>query len=177
MTRLLSLALLPVYLSLFVAALPSANEQIPLAPADPHTSNSWEWSDCGAASDVVEIKSLSLSPDPPKPGVNLTVTASGYVSSTIEDGAWADVSVKLGLIKLLTKSFDVCEEAKKANVSIQCPVSPGEYTVVQTVALPKEIPPAKFSVEVRAYNADEAAMLCANIKIDFLPKLSGIFGR
>jgi hypothetical protein len=67
--------------------------------------------------------------------------------------------VKLGLIKLLHKQFDVCEEAcvffqassssseidrmvlrRKNNVTVQCPVEPGEYEVVQTVQLPKEIP-------------------------------------
>jgi hypothetical protein len=28
-----------------------------------------------------------------------------------QEGAWADVSVKLGLVKLLQKEFDLCEEA------------------------------------------------------------------
>jgi len=28
-----------------------------------------------------------------------------------QDGAYADVTVKLGLIKLLQKQFDICEEA------------------------------------------------------------------
>jgi hypothetical protein len=29
----------------------------------------------------------------------------------VQEGAYADVTVKLGLIKLLQKRFDVCEEA------------------------------------------------------------------
>lgn len=29
----------------------------------------------------------------------------------IQEGAYAAVTVKLGLIKLLTKTFDICEEA------------------------------------------------------------------
>jgi hypothetical protein len=31
--------------------------------------------------------------------------------SLLQDGSVADVTVKLGLIKLLQKTFDVCEEA------------------------------------------------------------------
>lgn len=31
-------------------------------------------------------------------------------SLALQDGTYADVVVKLGLIKLLTKRFDVCEE-------------------------------------------------------------------
>lgn len=32
-------------------------------------------------------------------------------SSTTQDGAYADVTVKVGLIKLLQKEVDLCEEA------------------------------------------------------------------
>lgn len=79
-----------------------------------------------------------------------------------QEGAYADVTVKLGLVKLLKKTFDICEEAyvngslhacatvlltntplirRKANATIQCPVEKGDYVVEQTVTLPKEIPP------------------------------------
>jgi hypothetical protein len=68
------------------------------------------------------------------------------------------VTVKLGLVKLLHKQFDLCEEAcvilslnhaamfrnkifsRKAKLEVQCPVQPGAYNVSQTVALPKQIP-------------------------------------
>ncbi|KAF8514485.1 MD-2-related lipid-recognition domain-containing protein [Gautieria morchelliformis] len=134
----------------------------------------------GLPTDVIEVKSLKISPDPPKPGDELTVTASGYVSRTIEDGATADVTVKLGLIKLLSKTFDICEEAKNANATLQCPVEPGDYDVVQKVALPWEIPRARFNVDVKAYNNDESDLMCARIMIDFISgQASGfrIFGR
>jgi hypothetical protein len=58
-----------------------------------------------------QLKSINVSPDPPVPGKNLTVNVDADVLDVIEDGATADVTVKLGLIKLLQKSFDVCEEA------------------------------------------------------------------
>lgn len=33
------------------------------------------------------------------------------VSDKYQDGAYADVTVKIGVIKLLQKEFDLCEEA------------------------------------------------------------------
>lgn len=33
------------------------------------------------------------------------------LSFSMQEGAYADVTVKLGLIKLIQKQFDVCEEA------------------------------------------------------------------
>lgn len=93
-------------------------------------------------------------------------TYTFFVSLLIDDarfqeGAYADVSVKLGLIKILQKQFDLCQEAyvsvifimsemptlislrRNANTSVQCPVEKGAYKVVHTVTLPKEIPQGK----------------------------------
>jgi len=129
---------------------------------------SWHYVDCGDPSDLVQLQSLTVSPDPPEPGKDLTIMASGLVEQEIEEGAYADVVVKLGLVKLLAKQFDVCEEARNANVTVQCPVQPGKYDVIQSIHLPKEIPRAKFQVQVRAFTDDDEPMLCLNLFVDFM---------
>jgi len=134
-----------------------------------HTSTVWTFNDCGSPTDAVQIKSLRVDPDPPKPGEKLTIYATGTVKETIDEGAYADVVVKLGLIKLLTRRFDVCEELSKANATLQCPIKPGDYDIVQSVDLPREIPKAKFIVQARAFTQPpESSMACADIAIDFL---------
>ncbi|KAG7450437.1 uncharacterized protein BT62DRAFT_1001259 [Guyanagaster necrorhizus] len=135
-----------------------------------HTSQSWDYDDCGLPSDIIQLEYIKIKPDPPKPGEDLTVTVKGYVQETIEEGAYADVTVKLGLIKILHKSFDLCEEARNANASISCPVEPGSYTVKQTVSLPKEIPPSKFSVDVLGYTVEDEDLVCLKLKIDFMKR-------
>lgn len=103
----------------------------------------------------------------------------------MQEGAYADVVVKLGLIKILTKRFDVCEELRNGNATLQCPVAPGDYDIVQKVDLPAEIPKgpsasapsaalcadavisAKFLVQARAFTqAPTAPMACADIIIN-----------
>ncbi|CDZ96745.1 vacuole protein [Phaffia rhodozyma] len=128
----------------------------------------WSWVDCGVAGDAVQVESINISPDPPVPGKNLTVSVKGVVIDPINEGSYADVLVKLGLIKLLQKRFDVCDEAENANATVQCPVSPGSYEVSQTVELPKEIPRAKFAIQVRGVTAEDKDMLCLDLFIDFL---------
>ncbi|KAA1468191.1 hypothetical protein DENSPDRAFT_793937 [Dentipellis sp. KUC8613] len=143
-----------------------------------HTSDSWAWESCGLESDVIQIDSIQVSPDPPKPGKNLTVTVTASASERVEEGAYADVTVKLGLIKLLQKSFDLCEEARKANATIQCPIEEGKYTVVQTVELPKEIPQAKFRVSAVGYTVDDDNLFCVDLVVDFMKKpFFKIFGQ
>ncbi|PPQ91928.1 hypothetical protein CVT25_000971 [Psilocybe cyanescens] len=147
-----------------------AGEQQPIEAVNSpvHTLASWKWENCaGLTTDAVQINSIQFSPDPPEPGKELTVTVKADVLKEIVDGAYADTAVKFGVVKLLEKKFDVCEEALKANGTIQCPVAPGSYTVVQTVTLPRDIPRAKYNVEVMGYTAEEEDMLCVRMVVDF----------
>jgi len=136
---------------------------------DAHTKTVWSFVDCGVPSDAISIKSFRVHPDPPKAGHKLTIFATGTVKQLIDEGANADVVVKLGLIKLLSRRFDICEELRNANATLQCPVKPGEYEITQSVDLPSEIPKAKFLVETRAFTQPpEISLACADIAIDFL---------
>ncbi|CUA69656.1 Phosphatidylglycerol/phosphatidylinositol transfer protein [Rhizoctonia solani] len=162
---LLSAALSPLAVSALSFTRPDLvlNGQSPI-----FTQSRWGWTDCGLPSDGVSIKSIEVTPDPPKPGQDLTVKVVATSSKEIQEGAYADVVVKLGLIKLLQKKFDICEEARNANATIQCPVGKGDHEVVQTVALPREIPRAKFTVDVKAYDADEEDLACVKLNVDFM---------
>ncbi|KAI9631962.1 ML domain-containing protein [Dioszegia hungarica] len=133
-----------------------------------HAYDSWSYTDCGLATDLIQLKSFVVSPDPPQPGKNMTVTVEADVLDRIEEGAYVDVTVKLGLVKLLQKTFDVCEEARNNNASVQCPVEAGPYKVTQTVELPREIPHAKFVVSVRGYSVDDEDLVCLNLFVDFM---------
>ena len=75
---------------------------------------------------------------------------------------------------------------RNSNVDVQCPVEPGQYHIVQTVALPKEIPQgellnllyqshylirprsAKFVVNVRGYTAEDDDLVCLDLKVNFM---------
>ncbi|KAI0051769.1 hypothetical protein FA95DRAFT_1580496 [Auriscalpium vulgare] len=177
MARLSVLALLALSLFSVSHATPLGSQET-LAVQEPpvHTTEGWSWSDCGLSTDPIQIESIDVSPDPPKPGQNMTVTVKASAVETVEEGAYADVTVKLGLIKLLQKQFDLCEEARNADTTVKCPVDKGSYEVVQTVELPKEIPKAKFSVDVRAYTYDDEDLFCVNLKVDFMKKFPLKFG-
>lgn len=41
----------------------------------------------------------------------MDIALKTFIESLCQEGAYADVTVKLGLVKLLHKQFDICEEA------------------------------------------------------------------
>ncbi|KAJ7039952.1 ML domain-containing protein [Mycena alexandri] len=161
--------------ALFIASLVCGTVALPGQPqlalltGNAKAEDTWGWESCGEPTDPVQIKSISVSPDPPKIGADLTVTVDLQVVETIEEGATADVLVKVGRIKLLQQTFDLCDEARKANATVSCPVEPGLYSIVQTVALPKEVPKLKYVINVQGYTKDEEPLTCVDLTVQFRP--------
>jgi len=139
------------------------------------TTASWSWQSCADDSYAVDIKSIKISPDPPQKGQDLNVTVSGTVKEVVEEGAYALVQVKVGVIKILEKEIDICEEARNSDMELQCPVKKGEYTITQTAQLPKEIPPGKFKVTIQGFTVDEDPLVCVDIDVDFRMKFPHIW--
>ncbi len=99
----------------------------------------------------------------------------GRVTEAVAEGAYADVVVKLGLVRLFTKQFDLFRElSRRPEWSLEAgsgggaPVKPGLVTVTYEGRLNKEIPQAKFTVSVRAYTVDDDALAAFDVKVDFM---------
>ncbi|KAG0677525.1 Phosphatidylglycerol/phosphatidylinositol transfer protein [Pichia californica] len=113
----------------------------------------------------LKLYSVDLSPNPPERGQNLTITASGFLSDDIEQGAYVDVVVNYGYIKLLTQTYDLCDELP--NIDMTCPINNGDYTLTKIVQIPNEVPPGKYTVFARAYNKDDSMISCLTGTVEF----------
>jgi len=121
MARLSLVAFLALAFSGVAFAAPPASQEI-VAAGDAHTTAGWSYSVCGMSflvprdptcrtkrrhvgdpNDIVTIKSLNISPDPPKPGQQLTVTVDAFTSETIEVSGPGDCGVEHRLTAWLRK--------------------------------------------------------------------------
>ncbi|CAG8520886.1 2631_t:CDS:2 [Funneliformis caledonium] len=123
--------------------------------------------DCSNDNDILVIENIFISPDPPRRGENVYINASGYLKKTVGFGSYVDLTVKLGLIKLLHQKLDLCEQVEKVDKS--CPLEEGEQYLETTVTLPKEIPFGKYTVEAYVYTADEERITCLKANVMFKP--------
>ncbi|KAL6936500.1 related to Phosphatidylglycerol/phosphatidylinositol transfer protein [Hanseniaspora guilliermondii] len=116
---------------------------------------------------ILDIQSLIMEPQPPRIGENLVMSATGLISDTIQEGAYIEVTVKLGLIQILKKNFDLCEllYENKDDLGLECPVSPGTYKLLKEVEIPPQAPAGKYIVLVRAFNGDEQKIGCVTGEI------------
>lgn len=120
---------------------------------------------------LLEITKLDLVPNPPKRGSKLVIEASGEIFETIEEGAYIDVEVRLGYIKLLTQTFDLCEVLEDNDVEgLQCPIQKGKYDKLsKDVDIPQEVPPGKYLVTARAYTGKDDLITCITGEVYFPP--------
>ncbi|KAI9732661.1 MAG: Phosphatidylglycerol/phosphatidylinositol transfer protein [Cirrosporium novae-zelandiae] len=115
--------------------------------------------------DILEIDYVDLNPNPPAAGKSLIITASGTLSQDVEDGAYVNLSVKYGLIRLINQKFMLCDEAK--NIDLKCPIKKGPMEIVKEVELPKEIPPGKYTVLADVYTKDDKKITCLTATVTF----------
>ncbi|MDV5146227.1 ML domain-containing protein [Streptomyces sp. SBC-4] len=138
----------------------------------------WSFTDAGMPTDPLQIESAILTPDTVKPGGEVKLTIKGTVQQAIEDGAYLDVSVKLGLVKLLQKRFDLLGELRNGPTGGWAatpdpaggPIKPGKVELTYTMQLQRETPPSKFVVNVRAYTVDDDELASLDFRIDLLPR-------
>ena len=70
----------------------------------------------------------------------MTIAAEGEFTEKVEKGSYINVSVKYGLIKLISLKIDLCEQMSQVNES--CPLS-GKKRITKEVEIPSEVPPVR----------------------------------
>ncbi|KAJ8119899.1 hypothetical protein ONZ43_g3252 [Nemania bipapillata] len=115
--------------------------------------------------DIVHIKQVDLLPNPPESGAELVIHATGTVSETIEDGAYVQLVVKYGLIRLVSTKASLCEQVE--NVDLKCPIEKGVLSITKSVDIPKEVPPGTYNVFADVYNADHKPITCLQATVTF----------
>lgn len=90
-----------------------------------------------------------------------------YVARLTQHGTYVDVDVRVGFIRILSERYDLCRVLEENAVAVQCPLPPGEYDVSHTALLPKQIPPAKYSVHITGATHMNKPLACLDVKFSF----------
>lgn len=117
------------------------------------------------AKQILALNLVTITPNPPQKGANLTFIAEGFVLQDIEDGAYVEVDVRYGYIRLIHQTFDLCEEIQK--VDMECPIKKGKQTIIKEVEIPNEVPPGKYIINAKAFTKDDVFITCLNAVVDF----------
>jgi hypothetical protein len=116
------------------------------------------WTNCSPAGAVFKLSEVTITPDPPVHGENITVVLNGTMSETITSGIVA-LDVKYSIITLLNKNLSLCAETK-------CPIAAGVYGTRISDLIPGDAPTAGvYNILANVYDQKDAIIACA--KVDF----------
>ncbi|KAK9774765.1 putative Phosphatidylglycerol/phosphatidylinositol transfer protein [Seiridium cardinale] len=127
--------------------------------------NPLSYCDASHPDDIVKITNVDLSPNPPEAGNELVIRAAGTVYETIEEGAYINLVVKYGLIRLINTRADFCEQTEKAD--LKCPIEKGILSIEKAVEIPNEVPPGKYTVHAEVVNYDKKPIACLEAQVTF----------
>jgi len=136
--------------------------------------NPLQFCDADRGDDVITIEKVILTPNPPEAGKTLKIEATGTVKETIQEGAYVNLQVKYGYIRLINTQADLCKEIK--NVDLECPIEKGKISIIKEVELPKEIPPGKYTVEADVFTTDDDHVTCLKATVFFGGRKQSILG-
>ncbi|KAK4191973.1 ML domain-containing protein [Podospora australis] len=137
--------------------------------------NPLKFCDADRSDDMIVLEKVVLTPNPPEAGTTLIIEATGTVKEPILEGAYVNLSVKYGYIRLINTQADLCKEMK--NVDMECPIEKGKISITKSVELPKEIPPGKYTVLADVFSVDDEHITCLTATVVFGRKaLGGMLG-
>ncbi|KAK7680113.1 Phosphatidylglycerol/phosphatidylinositol transfer protein [Cerrena zonata] len=117
------------------------------------------------APQLLDLQKVEIIPNPPQKGANFSFTAEGILAEDVEDGAYVEVDVRYGYIRLIHQTFDLCEEITK--VDLECPIEKGKQVITKEVEIPNEVPPGRYIVNAKAYTKDDVFITCLSATVDF----------
>lgn len=125
-------------ISLFCRTLSATDEDV----TDAWSSVDFSWTNCGSASDSMEITSLSVAPDVLTRGAPMTVAMAGVVNSPIVKGATIMVKVHFEKLLFFERTMDLCQSIldTKDKSLPKCPIHEEPFSISHSDTLPRPIP-------------------------------------
>jgi len=119
------------------------------------------WSSCGS-SDTLTINSVTINPDPPVKGDNVTVGVYGSLTESITGGN-VTILIKYGIIYIVDETQNIC----LADPEVGCPINAGNVAIKQTVLVPATIPAGSYDAGVVGVDENENQIFCVNVTLNF----------
>jgi hypothetical protein len=115
---------------------------------------------------AITAHSIAMDPTPARFGRDVTLIATGDLSTTIYQGAKVKVDARVGPF-VIPRELDICEESAKDG--LPCPIAPANNISIKASTEMPEWPISNIPVELTAnlYNADGSLLSCfkANIVV------------
>jgi C1A family cysteine protease len=120
------------------------------------------WSSCSKASDHLSGLNVQVTPNPPVAGQDVTVAITGSLDETVSSGN-VHITIDAFGIKVIDKSYDLCDLASKGGV--HCPLNQGPVNIKVTEAIPKDVPHGTYQGKAVVSDQNSEEVACVNLNL------------
>mmetsp|Transcript_11573 Transcript_11573/g.16083 ORF Transcript_11573/g.16083 Transcript_11573/m.16083 type:complete len:152 (+) Transcript_11573:45-500(+) len=128
------------------------------------------WANCGTSSDHLQIEQVTIIPDPPVIGQNVTITFVGYLNEEVTSGT-VSLNLKWNGFTILNQSYSLCDLVKDYE---KCPIPAGDISLTVTEYLPTAIPKGTYTGTVKAFDQNNQEIMCITLDLKFTSQLPTI---
>ncbi|KAH7300121.1 hypothetical protein KP509_24G045400 [Ceratopteris richardii] len=122
----------------------------------PFASAKYSWRPCSSTEEYqVTVNDVKVNPDPIKRGGNATFEIPAVASETIIGGTIKVQVYYLGL--------NVHEEMEDLCVRTNCPIPPGQFSLINSESLPSYAPTGSYRLQMRVENELGHLLTCLSI--------------
>ncbi|KAI5071536.1 hypothetical protein GOP47_0013787 [Adiantum capillus-veneris] len=123
------------------------------------------WRHCSSTEDYhVTVKDVKVNPDPVIRGGDATFEIPAVARETIKGGTVTVQVYYLGI--------QVHEEKEDLCVRTSCPISPGDFSLINSEGLPSYAPTGSYRLEMRIQNESGDLLTCLRINFQISSKQS-----
>ncbi|QSL66146.1 hypothetical protein MERGE_000521 [Pneumocystis wakefieldiae] len=117
---------------------------------------------------ILKVKSLKITPDPPKRDSLLIVEGWGTLSEDVTIGSYISLSVAYGIVPILNLRADLCKQTEREQ--FPCPISKGEYNATREFHIPSHIFPGRYIIKADIFLENNKRIACFVVDVTFTPK-------
>jgi len=117
------------------------------------SAQNWHWSSCGTG--TYAVSNINMTPNPPKPGQNVTLAITGTLGSAITGGTVV-VKVYWDGFLMQTVNDPLCQITR-------CPVARGPWSTGYSAAIPSFAPGGSYQVNVNMNDQTGTLVTCVNL--------------
>jgi C1A family cysteine protease len=119
------------------------------------------WSSCGTSGDHLSDLAVTITPNPPVKGSDVTVAVSGTLDEQVTKGS-VSYSVEYLGIKIYSATQSLCDDFKEF---ITCPVAAGPFKLSITEKIPSSVPKGTYKAHVKLTDQQNQEITCIDANL------------
>jgi len=133
------------------------------------------WKSCSSPAAHGKIESLTIAPNPPQKGAQVTITGKGALNEKVATGSYT-TKIKYNSIPIFVHSGDICKNETIVlplgmgtikTQGLPCPTAVGEVELQQIASIAKTAPSGDVTVEFSAKDGAGGELLCLDVDLRF----------